>query len=130
MGTLRIIGGIIALVAASLILTATVLWTIVALQGASVYNITAIVMNYVLAVLVIIGCILGFKGKNSGGILVLIIGVVSIIFGILYVGILDPWTSMFQQMAITPLVLVIPYVTLEQILVVLGGILILAGGSD
>lgn len=130
MGTLRTIGGITALVAAALILTATVMWTIIALQGASVFNIIAIVMNYVLAVLVIIGCILGFKGKISGGILVLTIGVVSIIFGIIYTVIPVPWTSMFQQMAITPLVLPIPYITLEQILVVVGGILILADRSD
>ena len=70
---------------------------------------------------------LGLKGKRIGGVLALVAGLVIILFYALFT--LDPTTyALFAPFSLFNLIMIIPYVTLEALLMVIGGIIIIASG--
>ncbi|NVM52418.1 MAG: hypothetical protein HWN66_01860 [Candidatus Helarchaeota archaeon] len=87
--------------------------------------------------LAIVGGILGLVGKRAGGVLALISGTITIVFGILTIYIIQGWEvwpySFFSstlEIGIGGTSHLFAGITLEAIIITTGGILILTGGSD
>ena len=129
MSALKVIGGILALVGAVFVLITPVLAMIE-------YGFSMDSLIYLLwPLLALIGGILGLAGKKAGGWLALIVGLIWVIFGVL---VMTPVGQAWMLYLIT----LMPYltvllgftiwgpITIEAVLVLVGGILILAGGDD
>ena len=91
-------------------------------------------IQLIVALIAVVGGILGLAGKRAGGALALIAGVVWLIGGFLWgtVIILTPLSAIFgwtSQIAI-PVGSDYIIITVEAILSVVGGIMILPGGKD
>jgi hypothetical protein len=135
MGALKIVGGILAVVGAGLILFLEILYLID--WGFS----TDLVMAMILPILALIGGILAIAGKRAGGILALIVGIIWLLMAILinidvlptlpdeifFLLVQYPMFSVFAMYADFTIWF---YLTVEIILVFVGGILATAGGSD
>ena len=131
MSVLKKIGGILALIA-GVLMSFYLIWGLI-LYGfpADVTGIINTIINLALIILILLGAVLGIADKRAGGILLIIIAIVMILFSILYT--LNPLTfGMLAPYTIISLLttLAIPYVTLEAILILVDAILILAGGAD
>ena len=120
----RKIGGIIALVLGFVILFLPISWMI----SAPGYSVVNIILNIVLAVLVLFGAVMALGNKQGGGALVLVMAIVMILLSVLVelailTGEYMPLSAIFvfSQGAVN-----IPYITLESIILILAGILILA----
>ena len=128
MSVLKKIGGILALIA-GILLCFYFMWSII-VHGFPA-DIVNWIINLVLIILILLGAILGIADKRSGGILLLIVALVMILCNILYTidpigfAIVAPYTilDIFIPLAI-------PYLTLESILILVDGILVIAGGGD
>ena len=121
MGTGRIIGGIIALLAGALVLVMCLQFTIVIASTP-----VAWVLNLGVACIAIVGAILGLGTKRTAGWVALIAGLIAIICE--SVATIDPTTlaAYLDQYSFFGGYLYIPWVTVEAILMVLGGIIMLA----
>ena len=125
MSTARRIGGIIALFGGSMIVLACLLTTSAITTGGN--SLVQWIVNLIIGLWAIIGGIIGIYNHRIGGGLALLAGTFAILCGILYY--LNPSTApYFLQYGPleTWLDFVIPYVTLEGILMALGGIVIFA----
>jgi len=121
----RIFGGSLATFGGILVLVVCLIN--IALGG---INLTQWLINLLIALVGTVGGILGLANKRSGGGLALIAGLVAIICQIIfYINFVD--FAVFSQYLLLEewLSFVIPYFTLEGILITLGGICILAGKS-
>lgn len=147
MGALKVVGGILALAGAALALLVA-LDLLIGLGifnymtfGGSFHMATALLSNNIniyiglaLALLAIVGAILGMAGKRFGGIFALIAGALWLLGGLMWLQMpmLAPmsamliWTGQINFMAF-PMIYVI---SIEAILCLIGGILVLAGGSS
>jgi hypothetical protein len=126
MGALKIVGGIFALAGGALVLIA---WITLIQLGMDITSPLSLV-NLAAIALSIIGGILGLAGNKAGGVLALI-GAMIWILGIILIYI-DPLTFLWM-IPLTYLGVWIPFdiiITYESVLVLLGGIFILAGGSE
>jgi len=123
-GLLSIIGGLFILIE-TLIIWSSV-WT-------STYPM-ADVVNLGIGLAAIIGGVFGIKGQRGAGGLSLVVGLLSIVLGLLTVYALQPNVSFLQfsliadQFKLTFLY-DITNISLEAIIIAVGGILILAGGE-
>jgi hypothetical protein len=123
--TARVIGGIIALVGGFLVVLACLLDTAAITTGGN--TLVAWIMNVIIGLWAVIGGILGIYKTRTGGGIALIAGLAAIFCQMLYY--LNPPNApyLYQYMPLeTWLVFIIPYVTLEGIIMALGGIIILA----
>jgi len=146
MGAAKAIGGILGLVSGVLVLlvaldlmiglgifglTATTM-TYAALI--LLYGTTVIYINLVIAIIALLGGILGLAGKKAGGGLALAAGIIWLIGGFLIASV--PYLLPFSAiMAWTDQIIIISmpnvyFISIEAILCLVGGIMILAGGSD
>ncbi len=128
---LKKIGGILALIA-GILLCFYFMWSLIAggfpADPVGIFN---WIINLVLIVLVLLGGILGIADRRSGGALLLMVAVLMIAFYILFT--IDSTTfAIVQPYTILDLFIpfAIPYITFEAILILIDGILIIAGGSD
>ncbi|MFX1295770.1 MAG: hypothetical protein ACFFD2_13075 [Promethearchaeota archaeon] len=134
MGTVKVVGGILALAGGAMVLILCLLIANLYLAG-SMEMLLNWIVNFIIAILAIIGSLMGIAGKKVGGILAFIAGLWWTIFGIL---ISANIISMFSSigMILLPASLIgyylvpLPYITIEGILCILGGLLLLAGSSD
>jgi len=141
MGAAKVIGGLLALVAGILsLLVALDLLIGIGIFGASIsIYIGAIILagefyiylGLIFAIIAIIGGIVGMAGKKAGGGIALIIAVIWLIGGFLAssVPLLFPMSAMLLwtgQIAIGG----VGIISIEAIICLVGGILVLAGGSD
>ncbi|NVM31723.1 MAG: hypothetical protein HWN65_22990 [Candidatus Helarchaeota archaeon] len=145
MGALKTVGGVFALVAGTL----NIVVLLLAYMGAAV---TPMILIYSLSLavspiggiiglalngLLLVGGILGLAGKKAGGILALIAAAFIMLEGILISFVFNPFTQPELILMFNPwsffvgfVGLSISFLTIEAILGLLGGIFILAGGSD
>ncbi|NVM53707.1 MAG: hypothetical protein HWN66_08385 [Candidatus Helarchaeota archaeon] len=137
MGAAKTVGGILALTGGTLVL----IWCLIVagiMFAAPTPFIIGWIINLLLAMLGLVGGILGLVGKKAGGALALIAGLVWILLMVLLsMGVFgDPITNWETWAMLAPYslfgayVYAIPYITLEGLLCLIGGILILAGGED
>ena len=142
MSALKVLGGLIALVAGVLVLL-----PVLELLGVSIISFdylwhysfveflignTFIYINLVLAILAILGGIIGIAGKKVGAVLVLIAAIVWIIGGLTISG-LESLVPISFYTAMTGNSLIGSgdwFLTLEAILALIGSLLILAGRSN
>ncbi len=81
-------------------------------------------INLLIASIVIIGSLYGLLGKKWGGYLVIVLGSLAIAFNLLYtVNVMQ--FSMFAQYSILEFLGYFHYITLEPIIMIIGGVLIL-----
>ena len=128
MGTGRIIGAVLALVAGAMILMGVGIWIT---SHSGTFSDLPIIWNTILAAVSIVGGILGILGKASkiGGILALIAGVLWIVGDILY------FTGSVFLLA-SSLLLFLTYAeftyifAIESVLAIVGGILLFVTGDD
>ena len=123
-GLLAIIGGLFVLV--QLFINWSLVW--------GFYS-TAVLINLAVGACGLIGGVFGMKSQRGAGVLALIIGLLSIILGIVFIylsGNYNLWQfSLFSE----TMGLGIPYlnlfagISLEAILITVGGVLIIAGGG-
>jgi len=148
MSALKALGGILALVGGALVLLLDLLW-LFSIDVTAIFPVTAGLFAMALAVgmepailyiqlivglIAVIGGILGLAGKRAGGALALIAGVIWLIGGFLWgnVVILTPlssflgWTNLIVISTGSSAIVI----TVEAILSVVGGIMILPGGKD
>lgn len=132
MSALKKLGGILALIAGILMLV--VLFGAIFVHGFPVDmdGIIRVVVNILLIALILLGAILGIADKTAGGVLLLIIGLLIVVFAILNTppmayAMVRPYTIV-ELFGINPYI--IPYVTIEAILIIVDGVLVLAGGSE
>jgi len=142
MGALKIVGGIFSLVGGVLVLLVPLAIllniplfdpTMLAMTYGGIHAVVplATYINIILAALAIVGGILGMAKKRAGGALSLVAAIVWMLGMILitFVGIslimLTPYSALLVWTGIG-----LWLFTIESIVVLLGGIFILAGGSD
>jgi len=133
MSALKIIGGILALVGGVFILIQIFLsWPMFFL---STNYTTCLVVNLEITGLAIVGGILGLVGKRAGGILPIIAGELAIVFGLATVFITFTevvWPLSFFTSTLdlfTPPFHLYLGISIESLLMLGGGILVVAGGS-
>jgi hypothetical protein len=126
MGALKVVGGLLALAGGVLVLISWITLVMAYLPITSSWSL----INLVAIVLAILGGILGLAGKKAGGVLALIAALIWIL-GIILVAI-DPvnLSWMFPMSYLSALISLDIFVTYESVLVLLGAIFILAGGSE
>ncbi len=139
MGANRVVGGILALAGAALMLIPILpdISLYFALFSVDVMSGLLFLISFILIILALVGGIVALAGKKAGGILALIAGLVFVILGILVavspmlllgpVGLM--WIFSWGTTTIylgLPLVLYI-YMSLETILVLVGGIIAIPG---
>ena len=124
----KLIGGILSIIGASLILAADVLMFLMIFSSS--YRASWII-SLVIAILALFGGILGCKYKKSSGIIGLIAGILA-----LGVGVLGYFSGQFFVNSLSSIMIsfFIPSfnffgITIEEILIMIGGILMLASSS-
>ncbi len=130
-----IIGSALTLIAANIMLLLVIIYTIQQVTlgfGSGTFKEENIVLYLGLSILAVIGGGLGVAGRKSGGVLVLISGFMTTLFGIL--SILDPTVyAEYERPIFTSFTLLgglaIP-IPLEALLILIGGIFILKAKSD
>lgn len=138
MSGLKVAGGIVALIGSVLVLLSVILGYLGVISlFQSVFAAVPIngIINLILALVALVGAILGMKGKRSGGALALAIGIVFILMGILML--MFEVTNPILALTFMPASLFVGLIgiglgpaTFEAIMILVGGILILAGGKD
>ena len=134
MNAAKITGGLLALIGGAFILIQALLFADVAFMS-SEYTI-AWLINIALLSLAISGGILGIVGKKAGGILALISGVLAICLGIITVYV--TYTEMMRPFSFFTSTLdwfsppdhIFAGISIEALLILVGGIVIIATGSD
>ncbi|TFG05210.1 MAG: hypothetical protein EU536_02565 [Promethearchaeota archaeon] len=126
MGALKVVGGILALAGGVLVFIAWITLIGIGMDFLSLFSL----VNLVAIILSIIGGILGIAGKRAGGGLALV-GALIWILGIILIYI-DPMTFLFMLPmswlgGYIPVDIIISW---ESLIVLLGSIFILAGGSE
>ena len=134
MGALKIVGGILAIAGAGLVLF-MVIGAIIDF-GVS----TALIELMILPIVALVGGILALAGKRAGGIIALIVGAIWLLIAILLnVTVIILPVDLYYLLAQVPsLSFFVVYfsftiwifLTVEIVLVFVGGILATAGGSD
>ncbi|MFX1293731.1 MAG: hypothetical protein ACFFD2_02560 [Promethearchaeota archaeon] len=130
MGAAKAVGGILALAGSAMVLIFCLLYMNSAFFLGGPFVIGWII-NLLLSVLALVGSIVGLAGKKVGGALALIAGLWWLLMDILLTAGIISGLSFFGIMVIpyslfATYVVYIPYITLESILCLIGGILILA----
>jgi hypothetical protein len=133
MSAAKIIGGILALVGGVFILLQILgFWP---LFFAGLEETTCLILNMTFVGLAIVGGILGLVGKKAGGILAIIAGALAIVFGILtvyFTGTEMLWPLSFFTSTLhwfTPPIHLFAGISIEALLMLGGGITIVASGS-
>ena len=136
MGALKIVGGILAAAGAGLVLAVLIMAGIGGGFGLPHF------LAMILPVLGLIGGILAIAGKRAGGILALIVGIIWLLFAVLSnLGILvfsfpvELFYILVPQVGLSFFAVYIGFtiwgfLTVEVLLVFVGGILAIAGGGD
>ena len=134
MSAAKIVGGILALAGGAFILIQLLVW-LDYLWGDSA-EVSCFLLNAGITTLAIVGGILGITGRRSGGVLALIGGAVAIFFGILTVYVtwdLATWPISFftSSLGLFPEPEhLFAGITIESLLILAGGITIIASGTD
>ncbi|MDD1778975.1 MAG: hypothetical protein LUQ65_12490 [Candidatus Helarchaeota archaeon] len=134
MSALKIIGGILALIGGGFIVLQIIgFWpNFFTGDPDALY---CLLTNIVIAGLAIVGGIIGRLGKRAGGILAIIAGVLAIVFGLItvyYTHNESVWPLSFFTSTyfwFTPPVHLFAGISIEALLILSGGILVVAGGS-
>jgi len=134
MGALKIVGGILAVAGAGLVLFMQIL---ALMDVGFTMNLLYLMVFPILA---LIGGILALAGKRAGGIIALVVGIIWLTIAILInLDIISPFEdwlafviqSPFQSFFVVYVGLIVwGWLTVETILVFVGGILATAGGSE
>ena len=141
MGAAKAVGGILALAGSALVLLLALDMIIglgIFTPGANLYSMAVIAawmiegdvviyIQLVIAIVGLVGAIVGFA-KKAGGALALIAGVIWLIGG--FVGLAILWPLSALGMWTGQLLVGANFISIEAILCLVGGILILASGSD
>ena len=125
MSTVRLIGGIVALFGGFMVVLACLLATLAIFPSGT--SLVSWIVNLIIGLWAIAGGILAIFNQRTGGGLALIAGLAASLCQILYY--INPARApyLYQYVPLeTWLGFVIPYVTLEGIIMVLGGIIIFA----
>ena len=134
MGALKIVGGILAVAGAGLVLFMQIL----ALMDVG-FTMNLLYLM-ILPILALIGGILALAGKRAGGIIALVVGIIWLTIAILLnVDVISPFEEWLQFVIQSPFqsffimyvgIVIWGFLTVETILVFVGGILATAGGSE
>ncbi len=127
MSTGRLIGGILALAAGALSLGATFYYV----AGGIGFDNPIILTNLAISIVILVGGILGILGKKVGGILALIGGALWLIGGLLVV-VSDFAFYYLWPMSLFFIILnvgILYFLSLESIIAVISGIIILVSGE-
>ncbi len=126
MGALRVVGGVLALAGAALILVEVIIVIM------NVGFVADEIMLLLLPIIALIGGILGIANKRAGGVLAMIVGIVWVIGAILFY-MLIPFSLYLIAapgwLSVTLGFTIWSFVTIEVVLVLVGGILTIAGGE-
>ena len=135
MGAAKIIGSILALAGGAFVLIMLFVYINYLTEGEPDYM-SCWFLNAVIVCLAIIGGILGLVGKRAGGILALIAGIIAIVFGLITVFVtwdISTWPLSFFTSYLgwfhEPIHM-FAGITLESLLILAGGIVITASGSE
>ena len=122
MDAARVVGGVIALIGAIFLLIALLL------EIAGLLDLRWMIY-LILAIVGLLGSVMGIGNKRIGGSLALVAGVVIIICALLYTWDIVTFTFLepYSYLAFNH---PIPYVTIEALFIVFGGIIMVAGGPD
>ena len=134
MGALKIVGGILAVAGAGLVLFMQIL---ALMDVGFTMNLLYLMVFPILA---LIGGILALAGKRAGGIIALVVGIIWLTIAILLnVDVISPFEEWLQFVIQSPFqsffimyvgIVIWGFLTVETILVFVGGILATAGGSE
>ena len=131
MGALKIVGGILSLAGAALVLF---MWVIIVLNTG--FDVSMLIY-LILPVIALIGGILAIAGKRAGGVLALIVGAIWLVIALLInFGVFMPWMDyliLLPEFSFFVMYLdftIWDFLFVEIVLVFVGGILAVAGGSD
>lgn len=134
MDTIKIVGGILAYMGGSFLLLQTIL--IGTVLSFSIDETIGWLLNLIIALLVLVGSILGLLEKRVGAWLVLLAGVLSIFFGILTVSLTNSLLFWPYSFFTTTLQWFIPPyhlgmgVSIESLLMVLGGLCLFSSAYE
>jgi len=126
----RVFGGIIALIAGIFILTYNFAFVDLGVLNLGGDFAFAWFINLIVAAFALIGGILGLASKNGGGV-ALLAGILALVLGIIGSLVVPLSVMFFQYSLFSNLTHVGPWygITLEEILMLLGGIIMLASSS-
>jgi hypothetical protein len=133
MSAVKIVGGMLALVGGAFILLQILAFWPLFFMGLE--ETICLIVNLTLTGLAVVGGILGLAGKTAGGILAIIAGALAIIFGIITVyvtGNETVWPLSFFTSTLgwfMPPEHLFAGISIEALLILGGGITIMAGGS-
>ena len=133
MSVLKKIGGILALIAGMLIAIYFIWYLLINGFPTDLNGIINVILNIALIVLTFLGAVLGIADKRAGGVLLLVIAAIMIAFTLLanYVVALEmlrPYTILYFLVGFDLYAYI--FITLEAILILVDGILVIAGGAD
>ena len=134
MGAAKIVGGILALVGGAFIVLQILGFWPLLISGDPKYT-SCLLLNLALCGLAIAGGIVGLTGKMTGGILAIIGGSLAIVFGLITVYLTNSeasWPLSFFTSTLhwfTPPDHLFAGISIEALLILGGGITIVAGGS-
>lgn len=133
MSVLKKIGGILALIAGMLIAIYFIWYLLINGFPTDLNGILNVIINIALIVLTFLGAVLGIADKRSGGILLVVTAIIMILFTVLALQVsglemLRPYTIMYWLLGFDLYQYI--FITLESILILVDGILVLAGGAD
>jgi len=131
MGSLSTLGGLLALIGGLFILVQT----FISWSGLWVMYPYSLIINLGIGCCGLIGGVFGMKGQRGAGFLALIVGLLSIILGIIIIYV--SWNPNLLQISLftttigigTEDINLFAGISLEAILITVGGIFIIAGGS-
>jgi hypothetical protein len=132
MGGLSTLGGLLALIGGLFILVQTfILWSV--LWGTYPYE---IIINLIIGGGALIGGVFGMKGQKGAGVLALIVGLLSIILGIIVIYVY--WNPNLVQLSLftetmgigTEDINLFAGISIEALLITVGGIFVIAGAGN
>lgn len=133
MGGLSTLGGLLALIGGLFILVQTFMYWSIYWAG----NGWLIYINLAIGGCGLIGGVFGMKAQRGAGVLALIVGLLSIILGIVFIYILPTYYNLWQLSLFTDTMHIgtqyynlFAGISLEAILISVGGIFIVAGGGS
>ena len=134
MGTIRLVGGILAAVGAGLVILQYIY--LMLLVGFDI----GFILRMIVPAIALVGGLLAIAGKRAGGIIALIVGLMwftlALILNLELISSFEWWVVYFTQFQNSSIFgfhldfMVWGYLTVETTLVLVGGILATAGGSD
>ncbi|NVM30133.1 MAG: hypothetical protein HWN65_14915 [Candidatus Helarchaeota archaeon] len=126
MSGVKILGGILALIGGVFVLLETI-----RLNADWALGMWPWLINLLVALMALLGGIFGIKGQRGAGFVALIVGLLSIILGIVYVSMGFDYRFFQYSMFASYMNIGLFYgISLEAILITLGGLIIVVSGSE